>query len=144
FQLQRSACATRTTDYGQLTTDSFSFFTFHTTAQAQDQQSVAVVALDFSAFNRAGEAQRLLEAAVSDFELVIGDGLLAESIAARTRQTKDGPRDLDLNLFRLHARQINFNQPAVLDAIHVRCRRPLLPRRRLPVRRVQQTKITLD
>src|SRR5205085_3730013 len=53
FQLQRSACATRTTDNGQLTTDSFSFFTFHTTAQAQDQQSVAVVALDFSAFNRA-------------------------------------------------------------------------------------------
>src|SRR5215212_4694960 len=96
------------------------FLTVLFPAQVKDQQAVAVVAQERSALDGAGEAERLLEAAVGDFELVVDDAFAEEGVAAGATDDERPAPDLYLDVVGAHARQVNFDDPAVRSPVDVR------------------------
>src|SRR5215212_6412390 len=96
------------------------FLTVLFPAQVQDQQAVAVVAQERSSLDGAGEAERLLEAAVGDFELVVDDAFAEEGVAAAPPYDERPAPDLNLDIVGAHARQVDLDDPAVRGPVNVR------------------------
>src|SRR5229473_1817702 len=97
-------------------------------AQLQNQQTVAIVARDGRMFDRAGKLDDFFEPAVGDFELIVRHAFATNTVAAQTADAQERAVDLDLDLSGLNAREIDFHNPAVMRAIHVRRRIPQTPR----------------
>src|SRR5437764_837204 len=73
-----------------------------------------------------GEAYGLLEAAVGDFELVVGDRLAERLVASAARDAQRVARDANLQLVGHDAGQLQLDDPAVARPVHVRRRVPEL------------------
>src|SRR5713226_6606235 len=105
-------------------------------AELQDQETIVIVARDGRMFDRAGKLDDFFEPAVSDFKLIVRNAFTADAVAAQSADAQKRAVDRDLDVSGLDAGEIDFHDPAVVRAIHVRGRIPQTPRRTagLPVR----------
>jgi hypothetical protein len=120
------------------------FLTVLFTTKMQDQKAVAVIAQDRRAFDGAREAQRLLETAVGDFELMITDALTEKSVAPTTRNTERLILNYYFKVVGAHPRQINLHNPSVRSLINIRIGTPHTRARTRTTPDMQHPKIAFD
>jgi len=121
-----------------------SLFAVLGTLEVQDEEAVAVVALDGGALDGAGEADGLLEAAVGDLDLLADHALGADRVAPAAADDELGAADLDLQLVGADAGQLQLDDPPVARPVHVGRRRPQPPRRHHPLRLRQHAQVAFD
>jgi hypothetical protein len=98
--------------------------TIYSTPKLQDQQAITIVARDHGPFDRAWEMQNLLEATVSYLELVISDTFVNGSITPHAADLQRVTADTDLNVVKDDAREIHFDDPAVIPLVYISSRAP--------------------
>jgi hypothetical protein len=97
--------------------------------QPQDQKAVMIIAFDSCVLDRAGELDQLFKPAVSDLELVMRDPFSAYTVAAQSANPQHPALERDLNISGPNTSEINFHDPTIVGAIHIRCRDPQTPGR---------------
>src|SRR5438270_8870008 len=112
--------------------------------KVEDEQTVLVAPLDARSLDWAWEAYGLLEAAVGDFELMIGDGLAERLVAPAARHAQRVARDAHLQLVGHDSGQLDLDDPAVARSVHVRRRIPELLRAAHAPRLRHHPQVTLD
>src|SRR6185503_16793625 len=103
--------------------------------QTQDEEAVAIVALNTCVFDRAGELHDFFEAAVGNFQLVMRDAVTAKAVAAQAAHAQQPFVNSDFDVFSSDSGQVDLHQPAVRGPIYIGGRIPQSSRR-APVTRV--------
>src|SRR5215510_8144126 len=92
--------------------------------QTYNQEAIAIVTLDRGMFDGTGEPNHLFKPAIGDFELIMGNPFTAGAVTPRATDAQKVAVDNYFHVLRLHAGQIDFDDPAVSTAIDVSCGTP--------------------
>jgi len=102
--------------------------------QAENEQTVAIIALNGCVADRAGELNYLFEAAVSNFQLVMRDAVAAKTVTTQAAYAQQLSIDCDFDIIRSHSGEIYLDYPPLTRPIYIGrgipqpARRPAMPR----------------